>query len=206
MVGGACVLGTCVSTWQAIEASRARNAEKQQRLAAQTERDKAQTAEQAEKRARLQADAERAEAAHLLYVANMNLAQQAWDQNNIGRLRQLLEDTQDSPHRGFEWYYWQPQTHLALKTLRGHWVDVPLWPSPRTASGLSPAVATRRPRCGTRPAAGNCSRSKGTAMAVNSVAFSPDGQRIVTGSEDRRPRCGTRPAGNELLTLKGHRR
>ena len=70
----------------------------------------------------------------------MNLAQQAWEQNNVGRLRQLLEETQDSPYRGFEWYYWQPQTHLALKTLRGH------------------------------------------LEAVTSVAFSPDGQRIVTGS------------------------
>src|SRR3989442_3410037 len=74
-----------------------------------------------------------------LYGASMNLAQQAWEQNNIGRLRKLLDDTQDSPHRGFEWYYWQGQSHLALKTLRGHvgW--------------------------------------------VNSVALSPDGQRIVTG-------------------------
>src|SRR3989454_1070680 len=61
-----------------------------------------------------------------LYGASMNLAQQAWEQNNIGRLRQLLVDTQDSPHRGFEWYYWQGQSHLALKkTLRGHlgWVN-----------------------------------------------------------------------------------
>ena len=73
----------------------------------------------------------------------MNLAQQAWEQNNIGRLRQLLEETQESPDRGFEWYYWQRQTHLALKTLRGH------------------------------------------LRAVTSVAFSPDGQRIVTGSEDQ---------------------
>ena len=71
-------------------------------------------------RARLRADAEKAEADHLLYVAKMNLAQQAWDQNNMGRLRQLLADTQDSPYRGFEWYYWQRKTHLALKTLRGH--------------------------------------------------------------------------------------
>ena len=38
-----------------------------------------------------------------------------------------------------------------------------LWPFPRTASGLSPAVGIRRPRCGRRPAVGNCSRSRGTA-------------------------------------------
>ena len=66
------------------------------------------------------AETEKAEARRYLYVANMNLAQQAWEQNNIGRLRQLLEETQESPDRGFEWYYWQRQTHLAVKTLRGH--------------------------------------------------------------------------------------
>ena len=170
-MAAALLVGIGVSSWQAIVASRARNAEKQQRLAAQTERDKAQAAQkeaersqQAEKQARLRADAEKAEASHLLYVANMNLAQQAWDQNNIGRLRQLLEDTQDSPYRGFEWYYWQPQTHLALKTLRGH------------------------------------------LGAVTSVAFSPDGQRIVTGSDDHTAKVWEAASGRELLTLKGHRR
>jgi WD40 repeat protein len=156
MVAAALVIGIGVSGWQAIVASRARNAEKEQRLAAQTERDKAQTAQQAEKQERLRAD-------HLLYVADMNLAQQAWDQNNIDRLRQLLKDTQDSPYRGFEWYYWQPKTHLALKTLRGH-LD-----------------------------------------AVKSVAFSPDGQRIVTGSEDHTAKVWDVASGRELLTLKGHR-
>ena len=149
------VVGIGVSTWQAIEASRARNAEKAQRLAAQTERDKAQAAQKAEKSMRLEAE-------HQLYAAKMNLAQQAWDQNNIGRFRQLLEETQDSPNRGFEWYYWQRQTHLSLKTLRGH---------------LDP---------------------------VDYVIFSPDGQRIVTGSDDQTARVWEAASGQELLTLKGH--
>ena len=133
-MAAALVVGTGVSSWQAIVASRARNAEKEQRLAAQAaqkpRRNERQQAEKANGRSRPPSSTR----------PKMNLAQQAWDQNNIGRLRQLLEETQDSPYRGFEWYYWQRQTHLALKTLRGH-LD-----------------------------------------AVTSVAFSPDGQRIVTGS------------------------
>src|SRR6266576_4896196 len=56
-----------------------------------------------------------------VYVAEQgNLARQAWEENNMGRLRQLLEQSQDSPDRSFEWYYWQRKTHSALNTLRGH--------------------------------------------------------------------------------------
>jgi WD40 repeat protein len=58
------------------------------------------------------------------------------------QLRQRLEEIEASPSRGFEWYYWQRQTHLELKTFRGH------------------------------------------QETVLSVAFSPDGQRILTGSWD----------------------
>ena len=61
-VAAALVLGSGISTWQAIVAQQAR-----------------------------------LEAEHQLYAAKMNLAQQAWDQNNIGQLRQLLEETQHFP-------------------------------------------------------------------------------------------------------------
>src|SRR5262249_53143979 len=54
------------------------------------------------------------------YVFKMNLARQAWEDNNLGRLRELLEDTATEPDRGFEWYYWQRQCRLELRTLRGH--------------------------------------------------------------------------------------
>jgi serine/threonine protein kinase len=105
---------------------------------------------------------ERSKAEHLLYVSTMNVAQAAWEENNAGRLRQLLEETQNSPDRGFEWYYWQRQTHLPLMTLRGHF------------------------------------------GAVISVAFSPDAQRIVTGSVDQTAKVWDAVSGRELLTLKGH--
>src|SRR2546427_5734871 len=36
-----------------------------------------------------------------LYGASMKLAPQAWGQNNIGRARQMLDGTPDSPRRGF---------------------------------------------------------------------------------------------------------
>ena len=36
------------------------------------------------------------------------------------------------------------------------------------------------------------------------MAFSPDGQRIVTGSYDRTAKVWEAASGQELLTLKGH--
>jgi len=155
VVAAALVVGVGVSSWQAIEASRARNAETEQRLAAQT-------AQRAEKQQRELAEKREAEARYLLYVANMNLAQQAWDQNNVERVRQLLDDTATNSERGFEWYYWQRQTHLEIKTLRGHF------------------------------------------DGVSSVAYSPDGRRILTGSYDQTAKVWDAANGTELLTIEGH--
>src|SRR5258708_7893283 len=45
---------------------------------------------------------------------------------------------------------------------------------------------------------------RGHREAVGSVAFSPDGLRIVTGSDDQTAKVWEAASGRELLTLKGH--
>ena len=179
-----------VALHQSRKAQATARRESEQRRRADDERDRAEKGE--------------AEARHLLYAANLNLAQQAWEQNNIGRLGQLLEDTQASPDRGFEWYYWQRETHLALKTLRGHF-----WPV--VAAAFSPD--------GQRIVTGSYDQTakvweaasgrelltlKGHSAPIWSVAFSLDGQRIVTGSVDVTAKVWEAASGRELLTLKGH--
>ena len=56
---------------------------------------------------------------HLLYIANMNLAQQAWNTNNFAQLRDILLETKGNADHGFEWNYWQRMSHLEEKTLPG---------------------------------------------------------------------------------------
>jgi WD40 repeat protein/pyruvate/2-oxoglutarate dehydrogenase complex dihydrolipoamide acyltransferase (E2) component len=57
------------------------------------------------------AEAKTAEARNALYTASMNLAQQAWENNDPGRVEQILDMTQNDPNQGFEWGYWQHLCH-----------------------------------------------------------------------------------------------
>jgi len=170
------LVGTSVSSWQAIVARRATHAEKEQGLATQA----------------------------ALYLANINVAQPAWEQNNMGRLRQSLEAAHTWPGRGFEWYYLQKQAHLDLKTLRGHLeavLAVAASPDGRrivTGSGDSMSVVWEE-------ASGKeLLTLKGHRAAINTAAFSPDGRRIVTGSDDQTAKIWDTDSGHNLLTLRGH--
>jgi serine/threonine-protein kinase len=128
-------------------------------------RERARTAQaaEAEKTQRERAQTKERDAQRLLYAANMNVLQQAWQQTNSGRVAQLLTETATNDERGFEWFYWQRETHRELLTFRGHLGSV--W----------------------------------------SVAFSPSGDRIVTGSLDGTAKVWDTATGHEVITLEGHR-
>ena len=140
----------------------------------------------------------------MLYVANMNLAQQAWEQNNGTRLRQLLEETKESPNRNFEWYYWQRQAHLELKTLRGHLGPVHSAAFSPDGQRIVTGSEDQTAKVWDAASGQELLTLKGHGSAVWSVAFSPDGQRIVTGSADQTAKVWDAASGKELLTLKGH--
>ncbi len=103
------------------EARAARQEEAAQRAAAEEERDKAnalnaELAKQKEQQRRM------------LYVAQINLIQKAWDSDNTERVRELLNATRPRPGeqdlRSFEWNYWQRMLHGEERTLQ-----LPLGPS-----------------------------------------------------------------------------
>ncbi|HAB15643.1 MAG TPA: hypothetical protein DCE44_04250 [Verrucomicrobiales bacterium] len=204
LVAVALVVGIGVSTWQAVLATRARTGEREQRLAAQAERDKAQAAQQEAQRAQKAETAVRQEAEHQLYAAKMNLAQQAWDENNMSRLRQMLDDTQDSPYRGFEWYYWQQQAHLALRTLRGHASIVFSVAYSKDGRRIVTGSYDHTAKVWDATTGKELLALKGHDDGVVSVAFSPDGQRIATGSWDKTAKVWEAASARNIITLKGH--
>jgi len=128
-VAAALVAGIGVSTWQTVEARKAerdaeqaRNSEQQQRLQAQSAQKAAESERQHAETERESAEKQRRRAEAYLYDADMNLAQQALKQNNLGRARRLLDRHRPQPGeqdlRGWEWrYLWQLTRSTALVTL-----------------------------------------------------------------------------------------
>ena len=142
LVAVALVLGTVVSTWQAIRATVAeRTARLSERVAENREREADEARNLAESRrdelAALNENLRRAS-----YVADMNLARVAWDEDNLSRANELLEKHRPLPGetdlRGFEWHYLRRLFHRDLLTVRAY------------------------------------------PGRVDSVAFTPDGRRLVT--------------------------
>jgi eukaryotic-like serine/threonine-protein kinase len=194
----ALALGVVVSSWQAVRARRAEQ-EKSRSLA------KAQAAQAREAGQRQRAEAGESLAERLSYKANMGLAQQAWAQNQVGLVRQALADSATYPERGFEWYYWQRQTHLDLMTLRGHLGAVrAVAYSPdgrRIVTGSEDQTAQVWDAANGKELV----TLRGHRASVEAVAFSPDGRRIVTASADQTTKVWETASGKELVTLRGHR-
>ena len=82
----------------------------------------------------------------------------------------------------------------------------PAWRSARTANASSAAARTRPLKVWDADKGQEVLTLKGHTDDVNSVAFSPDGKRIVSGSGDKTVKVWDADKGQEILTLKGHTR
>ncbi len=147
---------------------------------------------------------EKDKANHNLYVANMNLIQRDWDNNNVGSVLELLEATRQRYSHEFEWGYWNRQCHLDLKTLKGHTDDVDAVAFSADGKRIVTGSSDKTAKVWDAQTGQVTLTLNGHTNFVTAVCFSPDGKRIVTGSWDKTAKVWDAQSGQPLLTLKGH--
>ena len=137
------VAGVVMSTLLAVWATSAERREANRQRIASDE------AKQEAWEAKVEADKQRDEARLTAYASGMGLAQRAWEENNVVRARELLEEVPKEAAgrnlRGFEWFYLSRLCHSEGLTLEGpcRFVSV-AWRSARTASAWLRGAVTRR--------------------------------------------------------------
>jgi eukaryotic-like serine/threonine-protein kinase len=189
----ALVLGTAVSTTFAIRASgNAAEARAQARRADEAAR---------------QARDEKLISDRQLYVAEIQLAQQAWRDGRSDMVQhhiRMLEPkrAEDSDLRNFEWYYLDRLSRTrGLHTLRGHTSSVrgvAYSPDGHTlASGSMDSMVKLWDT-----ATGREIRTLGGhSDELYGVAFSPDGRTLASASKDRTVKLWETATGREIRTL-----
>ena len=118
-----------------------------------------------------------------LYAEHMNLAQQAWESDNVTRVLDLLNQHRSEPGRedlrGFEWHYLWHLCHSVRLTLSDHQnvvTAVAFAPSGKllATGGMDDLVKLRDPATGSVLAT-----LPRTAEPVRSVCFSPDSKSVL---------------------------
>ncbi|MBC8353745.1 MAG: protein kinase [Planctomycetes bacterium] len=151
----------------------------------------------------------RRETEHFLYVASMNLAQQAYEFGDVSRVAEILDRYRERPDakedpRSFEWYYWWKQCHRSSQRFEGHEATIHAVDITPDGDWIASASDDGSVKIWHVTASSEAMPLTGHEQAVFSVAFSPDGRKLATGSQDRTIVVWDRETGAKLKTLVGH--
>jgi WD40 repeat protein/serine/threonine protein kinase len=195
------VSGTVISTLLAFWATSAESEANRQRLASDAAKLKAGDA-------KVEADRQRDEARVTAYTAGIQLARRAWDENDVVRARELLEEVPKEASgkdlRGFEWYYLFRLCHSEAVTLASEGVRS-LTFSPdgqRLAAGHGLPVADGGP-CGSVKIWDSATGKVLVSHKVDGfvMAFSPDLQRLASDDGSKTMKIWDSATGKELFAL-----
>jgi WD40 repeat protein len=141
-----------------------------------------------------EADRQRAYARRLLYASDIGLAQRAWDEDDAGKARELLDHCLpregEADLRGFEWHFLNRQAHPERRVLGPHSAGVfavaysPDGTRLACASGAARAAphGEGEVRVIDTATGAELLLLKGHAAPVERLAYSTDGKLLATGS------------------------
>jgi serine/threonine protein kinase len=146
------------------------------------------TARDAEIKARVKAEEAKGEAvtareqlAGVEYARTMQVAYDAWRENNVAATLALLASTRPEL-RGWEWHFVYRLCHSDLLTLKGHTGRVRSASFSPDGTRIVTASEDQTARLWDVKTGTATLTLKGHASGVQSASFSPDGTRIVTAS------------------------
>jgi|GEM_PF-2559366 len=165
---------------------------------------------------RIEAENATTDSRHRRYASDMQLAAVAWEKGQSGAVLELLEGfrpmkghgREADDLRGFEWYYWNRQLQVARRQVssaqyqpRAGAPDSDDSPFTSESEKATRALADQALADGAAPE--QFRTLAGPGGPVFSVAFSPDGKRIIATGRDNSVSVWEAAAGKLLFTFPG---
>jgi eukaryotic-like serine/threonine-protein kinase len=221
LVGTALLVGTGVSTWQALRATRAETLALRNMEQALDQRHEAALAKDHADKRSSELAALNEKLRGLNYLADMNLARHAWDENNVALAGELLERHRPKPGetdlRGFEWHYLRRLPHQELFTLNAdnRVVTTVAWTpdGKRLVGFVRTGIRSDKDKLGPTGEVKLWDAVthkllplplKGATDKVYTGAISPDGKLLAAG-RGKTVRAWDLATGELIATLEGHK-